>query len=64
MAVSRDIGLVRNSLLELCDCLVGVYGKLELELAGTLCRSQYELKSREINSEPLTFMTISESDMG
>ena len=35
MAVSWDIGLVSNSLLEVCDSLVGVDGKLELELAGT-----------------------------
>jgi hypothetical protein len=35
LAISWDIGLVSNSLLEVCDSLVGVDGKLELELAGT-----------------------------
>ena len=36
MAVSRHIRLVRNSLFEVGHGLVGVYSKLELELARTL----------------------------
>jgi hypothetical protein len=35
LAVSRHIRLVRNSLFEVGYGLVGVYGKLELELART-----------------------------
>lgn len=44
LPVRRDVGLVCNGLLEVCNCLLGRNGDLELELAGTCgARGGYQL---------------------